>query len=371
MSNDFTDINYLNKMKINNEKLGINDDFTIEKNKNLIFIYTPPKVGSTKIVSSIRINACGKFTVLHLHNELMLKILYDITDVTILDIIKYNNFLGKNIYVIDIYRSPIEQKISTFFENIQSFHFNVPVEILNTFDIPRIIKRFNQVFPYLQINDHYKTRYNIPYPEIFDFNKKFISIEIDGIKYFKIRLKDSKEWKNILKEILGIEIFIINDYETNKKPINTLFLSFKQEYKIPINLFNNIENNDELRYYYSDEERKIYLDSWIKKTDNIFESFTQEQYIFYTDVALDNQYINEIQMDHYIDLGCLCKGCCRKRGIILLKLMNGEIVNDKIDHNQAACEYIKEKSKHLPMYIKQYKYTRTSIIKNNFIKNTI
>ena len=32
--------------------------------------------------------------------------------------------LGKNVYVIDVYRSPIECKISTFFEKVGVYHFN-------------------------------------------------------------------------------------------------------------------------------------------------------------------------------------------------------------------------------------------------------
>ena len=86
---DYNNYEYLQKLKKANESLGISDDFNIEKNKNIVFIYTPPKVGSTTLVSSIRINACSKFTVLHLHNEIMLKVLYKIKDLTILEIIKY------------------------------------------------------------------------------------------------------------------------------------------------------------------------------------------------------------------------------------------------------------------------------------------
>ena len=362
---------YLKKMKYVNESLGISDDFNIEKNRNIIFIYTPPKVGSTTLVSSIRINACGKFTVLHLHNEIMLKILYKITDVTVLDIIKYNKFLGKDVYVIDIYRSPIEQKISTFFENIHSFHFNVPIETLNTFEISRIIKRFNQVFPYLQTSDHFRTKYNIPYPESFDFNNKFISAVVDGIKYFKLRLKDSAEWKSILQKILGIDIYIVNDYETNKKPINQLFSQFKQNYKIPINLLEQIEEDHNLQYYYSVEERKSYLHSWRQKMNTtVTTTFTPEEYDFYSDIALDNQYINEIQLDHYIDLGCLCMGCCRKRGLLLVKVRNGETINEKIDHFKAANDYIKVKSKKMPVYIQQQQNNRSSIVMGNFLKAT-
>jgi len=368
---DFNNAEYLNKMKYVNESLGISDDFSVEKNKNIIFIYTPPKVGSTTLVSSIRINTCGKFTVLHLHNEIMLKILYKITDVTVLDIIKYNKFLGKNVCVIDIYRSPIEQKISTFFENIHSFHFNVPIEILNTFEVERIIKRFNQVFPYLLTNDNFRTKYNVPFPEKFDFNNKFISSEVDGIKYFKIRLKDSGEWRSVLRNILGVEIYIANDYETNKKPINHIFSLFKQYYRIPINLLETIENNDSLKYYYSEQERNEYLNSWKIKINNTPAiTFTPEEYIFYSDIALDNQYIGEIQMDHYIDLGCLCMGCCRKRGLMLMKLQRGEQITEKINHYDAGADYLRAKAKKVPVYLRMgNKNSRNvGILKSNFMK---
>jgi hypothetical protein len=222
---DYSNSDIFNKLKYANECLGISDDFSIEKNKNIVFVFTPPKVGSTTLVSSIRLNACGKYTVLHLHNEIMLRVLYKINDVTVLDIIKFNKFLGKEIIVIDIYRSPVEQKISTFFENIHSLHFNAPIDVLNTFEVSRIIKRFNQVFPYLQTNDHFRNKYEVPYPETFDFTNKYIHSEVDGINYYKLRLKDSNEWGNILKKILNIgnDMYIIKDYETDKKPINHIF----------------------------------------------------------------------------------------------------------------------------------------------------
>jgi len=373
MAQDFTNAEYLNKMKCVNESLGISDDFSVEKNKNIIFIYTPPKVGSTTLVSSIRINACGKFSVLHLHNEIMLKILYKVTDVTVLDIIKYNKFLGKNVYVIDIYRSPIEQKISTFFENIDAFHFNVPIETLNTFEVERIIKRFNQVFPYLLTNDNFRTKYEVPFPETFDFNSKFISAEVDGIKYFKIRLKDSGEWRSILKNILGMEIFIANDYETSKKPINRIFSIFKQYYKIPVNLLESIENDEALKYYYSDQERNEYFNSWREKINNTpAVTFTPDEYIFYSNIALENHYISEIQLDHYIDTGCLCMGCCRKRGLLLMKLRRGEQITEKINHNDAGVDYLKIKAKKTPVYMKMGNNgsRNVGILKNNFL-NTI
>jgi len=350
---DYYNADCFNRMKNINESLGISDDFSVEKNKNIVFVYTPPKVGSTTLVSSIRLNACGKFTVLHLHNEIMLKVLYSITDVTVLDIIKFNKFLGKTVIVIDIYRSPMEQKISTFFENIHSLHFNSPIDVLNTFEISRIIKRFNQVFPYLQTNDHYRCKYNVPYPETFDFEKKYIHAEVDGINYFKLRLKDSNEWRTILRRVLNInvDIYVAKDYETSKKTINRTFSLFNQCYEIPENFFKIIENDEGLKYYYTEYERTQYLNTWRSKiTQREFTSFTSEEYTFYMDIALDNQSISEIDTDHYIDLGCLCMGCCRKRGHMLLKIKNGEPITEKIHHYEAVGEYLKMKAKHVPVY---------------------
>jgi len=96
-----------------------------------------------------------------------------------------------------------------------------------------------------------------------------------------------------------------------------------------------------------------------------FEPFSADEYVFYMDIALDNQYISEIQLDHYIDLGCLCMGCCRKRGRMLMKLKNGEVVNEKIDHYEAVGEYLKMKAKHVPVY------TVRTIPRNNGLRRTM
>ena len=121
-----------------NKKLNIYDDLSIDKNKNIIFVYCPPKVGSTTLITSIRISAFNKFTVLHIHNELMLKVLCNIDNIKIIDIIEYNKNLGKNVYVFDIYRSPIEQKISQYFEKLSIYHFNNSPQSINNYNVNKI-----------------------------------------------------------------------------------------------------------------------------------------------------------------------------------------------------------------------------------------
>ena len=114
----------------NYEKLNllnqINDRLNINKNPNkkLIFVYTPPKVGSTSIVSSLRIFGSAMFNIIHIHDEEMLRILSNISGVTVNDIIQFNRHLGRDVYVIDVYRSPVERKISAYFEKVGVYYKN-------------------------------------------------------------------------------------------------------------------------------------------------------------------------------------------------------------------------------------------------------
>ena len=62
--------------------------------QHLFIIWTPPKVGSTSLVSSLRISNAYKYDTLHIHNEDMLSVLCGIQNTTIHEIIQYNQQLG-------------------------------------------------------------------------------------------------------------------------------------------------------------------------------------------------------------------------------------------------------------------------------------
>ena len=188
-----------------NEVLHINKN----TNKKLVFVYSAPKVGSTSIVSSLRIYGINKLSIIHIHDEEMLKVLGHVNGVTINDIILFNKYLGREIYVIDIYRSPIEQKISTYFEKIGSYHFNNTDEKVNTYNIQKVILRFNKIFPYLANGNHLIDKYNINIPLHYPDKDKFLLIKQNGINYISLRLMDSSSWGSILTKILGIKISII------------------------------------------------------------------------------------------------------------------------------------------------------------------
>ena len=313
------------------------------KNKNtLVFIYTPPKVGSTTLVTSFRISCARTVNVLHVHDENMLSIITGIknnNNVTVNELINYNASIGKSVYVIDVYRSPIERKISEYFELLTSYHFNTSDINIGNYKIDLLIKRFNSLFPFVGIGDYFFDKYDIDIPEKFDFENKYLLVEKNNIKYIKLRLVDSDEWCKILSNILNMDIVIVKDYQTENKVIGEVYKKFNEQYQIPHNLLETVMQCKYFNYYNSENEKQNYLNKWnSKKVMSIFEPFSLEKYNFYKEISNENQFLNIIQRDHYLDHGCICNSCCYKRMQIILQIKNGKQVDTKIIHEEAVKE---------------------------------
>jgi hypothetical protein len=330
------------------DKLLINETVkklfkTLDTDQNFILIYTPPKVGSTTLVSSLRVSLGRSYNIIHIHDEVMLNVLTGIKNITINQIIHYLSELGKNVFVIDVYRTPVERKMSEFFEKLSSYHFNNTEENISNYNLDRIIDRFNNIYPHIENSDHYFENYNIESPPPFDFDKKYtIQQTKPNLTYVKLRLCDSNNWGTILSTILNQDIVIINDYHTKNKLVGDLYKRFKEKYRLPINYFEELKTNKYLNYYYNEEERNHYLNEWKCKIGKPVIPYTSSEYIFYVNLYLENQYINDIQVEHYIDNGCFCKYCTFKRKEIFIKAKKGETQFEKIIHNEVILEYKKK-----------------------------
>ena len=76
---------------------------------------------------------------------------------------------------------------------------------------------------------------------------------------------------------------------------------------------------------------------WAMKTSGPITSYTPEEYKFYINLCLENQYINDIHVEHYIDNGCSCRLCSSKRGAMFFKAKRGENI-DRIVHTEVLNE---------------------------------
>lgn len=322
-----------------NELLNINKT----NHSRLIFVYSAPKVGSTSIVSSLRIFGSDKVDVIHIHDEEMLKVLAHIQNVTVNELILFNKYLGKDVYVINVYRSPIERKISAFFEKIGSYHFNNEDSKINRYNIVKVINRFNNIFPYIGLGDHFIDKYNINYPDKFNIINKYLLVKENDISYITLRLKDSDSWGTILSNIFGFNIHTIKDYESDKKAIKDLYRLFKMNYRIPKNFLKNIKNCKYLNYYYSNEEINSYYNEWTVKSDLEREGYSSEEYKLYEKITIENSHFDHVQFDHYMDEGCVCKACNLKRAEMASKIMRKIPVTERLVHTEARTEFLEKR----------------------------
>lgn len=320
--------------------------------RGVIFIYTPPKVGSTSLVTSLRLSVSHKFSIIHIHDEIMLNVFTGIKDVTINELIQYNAYIGKEVYVIDVYRTPVERKMSEYFEKLSPYHFNNSEDNLNNYNVKRIIKRFNNLFPHLGKKDYFLEQYKIQVPSAFDFQKKYLYVLENGVHYIKLRLCDSAtHWGKILTTLLDHGVLIVQDYETSNKKIGKLYEAFKNAYKLPLQYYDELKNDKYLHFYYDAQEQRAYLEKWGQKLESLitipipiqWQPYTQEQYDFYINLCMENQYYNDFQTteDHYLDDGCICNHCTYKRKILFEKIKRGIKINanERVNHTHVGLQH--------------------------------
>ena len=225
-----------------------------DKRQICIFIYCPPKVGSTTLVSSFRMTMNKLANVIHVHNEVMLEVLTGIKNIKVVELIEYISTKVEKMYVIDIYRTPIERKMSEYFDKL-SFHFNNTEDSIKQFSIDRIIDRFNKIYPFLEYDDYYSNTYNIDTSNGFNFEDKYMIHQNNNITYLKLRLMDSKEWSKILSKVFCREIIIIEDYLTKDKVLGPKYKEFKTNYLLPCNFYTDLcKDSANLSKYLSSDE---------------------------------------------------------------------------------------------------------------------
>jgi len=324
-----------------NRNLGLKEDLSKPQNKNIIFVYTHAKCGSTSLVSSLRLSCFGKFTVIHIHNDQMLHSMYKVDEsIRVLDIIQFNQRLKKNVIVFDIFRTPIEQKMSLYFDLLGSYHFNRNKDAINKLSLDTVFNRFNKIFPHISYLDYFTNLFPISEKfETFDNEKGFLLAEDNfGVKYIKLRISDfNTKWISILENILKTKIWLVRDNTVNQ--FADLYKNFKANYQLPTNFLEDLKNLSTLDFYLTEQEKLDYLNTWEENTSDVsFLPYTNEEYSFYCQIAKENKYLNTQQFNHYFDNGCDCIQCQEKRRKIT---RTNTVSNTKTITNTSSIKFMK------------------------------
>tara|TARA_Y100000992_G_scaffold247959_1_gene179531 strand:- start:20966 stop:21661 length:696 start_codon:yes stop_codon:yes gene_type:complete len=173
---------------------------------------------------------------------------------------------NKKLLILDAYRTPIERKISSFFNNgeqkIPNFLSMSTKELIDVFN--------NEYLYHIEemhiINEVYK-RLHIPQTVSYDFHRKYLYQRHKNLIIVKLHYSDIKNWSKRLTDICKMPIRMQSDNITNNKKYYSKYQSFLEEYKVPKAYINDtLINDQEFLKYQTPEQQKAYIDMWLKKS---------------------------------------------------------------------------------------------------------
>lgn len=230
--------------------------------KNIkVFVFCGGKCGSSTLTATFK----QYYKTLHVHSNEEFYNSSKQTKYSIYDVIEYNRKTQEKIYIIDSYRTPIERKISSFFNNINKHLPNYKNHQLRS-----LVKYFNAGYIYnleeYHSIDEIMNHYGLPTFETFDFEKGYNLLVHENIHFLKIKFNDINNWSTILSNIFNRPIKIQSDNVSELKEYNDLYNKFKEVYYLP-NLYykNYLPNDKNFKIYNTKEEQEAYYAKWAKR----------------------------------------------------------------------------------------------------------
>lgn len=171
---------------------------------------------------------------------------------------------NNKLYIIDCYRTPIERKISSFFQNLSRHVPNYKnkrceelIDIFNT-------KHLNTIEEYHSINPIME-EYGVEPFNTFDFNKKYVIKKKGNIIFIKLLFSNINNFEDNLSKIFNKKIIIYHDNITKNKSYSSIYNNFKLMYKTQKYYINNILKNDkEFKIFNTQEQQDIYINKYLK-----------------------------------------------------------------------------------------------------------
>ena len=229
-----------------------------------VFVLCGGKCGGSTLANTFQKN---NYKTTHVHSINCKGAFYsDINlDMGLFNIIDYS-CQNKKIIIVDSYRTPIERKMSAFFQHIEQLLPNyktLQMETIASFFNDNILKKEEE---YHSINIALN-HYGIPLFEKFDFVNKYNIIENNNKVFIKLLFNNIDEWEDILSNILGTKIKLHPQNLTTNKAIYDIYKKFKNNYKLPsdYNIY-SILNDREFKIYNTPEQQEEYINKWNLKT---------------------------------------------------------------------------------------------------------
>jgi hypothetical protein len=235
-----------------------------ELSNTQIYLYCTPKCGGTSLYESLK----KKYNTIHIHSQLFFEEYYKDKDIInntfkIIDCIEESRKNYDEIFIIDVYRKPIEKNMSYFFhiidQLIPDYENKTIEELINFFNI-------NMYFEYKQSIDEVTDYYNINlYETEFNHEKMYLDYKFENIRFIILHFDYIDNWNTILSEIYKCDIDLLDRNIGEKKHYSDIYKDYKNKYNIPNFILEFIKKEKNFIYFNDDKMQNDYIDLWSKK----------------------------------------------------------------------------------------------------------
>lgn len=223
-------------------------------NDEIILVYQPGKVASKSIYRSIR---NYNRNVLHCHS------LNDIESAEG-DLYKLLNI--KSAKVICLVRDPIARTIAAMWQNvseIEMYSAEVDFEEIENYFFPDGFWMHEFSWLDSEIKKFFKIDV-FQYP--FDKKKGYSIIKKGNIELLMIKMESLNKLKGVIGDFLNIEQFdLVKENVGEEKLYRFAYQEYKKEFHLSKEVLENIyKKNEQIKYFYSEQERNDMYTKWLK-----------------------------------------------------------------------------------------------------------
>lgn len=313
-----------------------------------IFVHSGAKTGAISLVSTLRLFMTHMCDVVHIDED-QCQVLRSVYNTSPNAVVQHLTTMGRRVVVIDIYRNPVERRISMFFGDIGVRHFNRPDAAVSRIPLNEVFARFNKVFPHLIVDDPWRDQFDLPEVRTpFDLTQKCAICACRGATYVKLRLADAAIWGDILAPVLGQRVQTVYDVRSTNMSLKRMYTWFLADYRLPKVYLEAVMNDTSFRQYHSAEETAEYAEHWGKQLmkegeegSNLscisYVSYTDAEYQLYETIVRENAYLDGCPKE-YLDGGCPCTKCVDTRALLVSRLNNGHVprLSDRVWHSDVT-----------------------------------
>lgn len=236
---------------------GLQDNAALKKHRifiegmyfdDWILVYQPGKVGSGSVNSSLK--AYGKHS-FHVHSLTGMEYSMEILQ-------------KKNVKIISMFRNPLERRISELWHLLE--HTSIDYPDMGFCGIEDMFMGngdlFSDEFSWFHNELEKVTGINIwAYP--FDKESGYAVMKNNGIELLLLKCEKLNELEAVIGSFAGIENFRLRSSNIAvQKPYRFAYQDYKKEFCISRERFEEIFNDERLRYFYTDTEIRELRDRW-------------------------------------------------------------------------------------------------------------